>query len=494
MPPKVRAEARIRVRMLFHSLTYLLIFLPVVVAVNALLRYRAKAMWAQAWLIFVSLVFYTRADSANLPLLLGSILFNWGIAQLMTRQNEALKRRLLFLCGLAVNIVLLFIFKYIHLFLDTLSYLGGPQLTFPDWGFPLGVSFFTLIQIMYLVDAYPRAPSSPAAQKLFRGLLRPSSLFDHAAFVTFFPYLVSGPIARVRLMVPQLKTYTMKEPPSLMACRGLFLFSMGLAKKVVLGDSFGTIADAGFAAVSDYSMLEAWAFSSAALFHLYFDFSGYSDMALGAAWMLGIDIPQNFNAPLRAPSISEFWQRWHISLSSFITEYLYNPLSRLTHRPTLITSAMATIAAMTIAALWHGPAWTFLAWGGTHGFALVVNQIWKKRKLRMPDWLGWLLTFAFLSSTVAFLRTATVHQAVHMMSRLVPHDDLVGVSALHAFLPNLPTAILGLVLALFFRTSMENATTMRPSLGTAHASALLLLISLYHVNSAPARQFVYFAF
>lgn len=485
--------------MLFHSFSYLLIFLPVVVGIYTLLRSRSPWPWPQVWLLVASLFFYTRAVSANLPLLAGSILFNWAVAHQMMAQTDAFKRKLYLWTGLTINIIVLFLFKYIHLFLETIAYLHGPRLSFPNWGFPLGVSFFTLTQMMYLIDAYPRAPVSPTARKIFRGLIAPNSLFEHAVFVTFFPYVVSGPLSRVRLVVPQLRTYTMREPPSMMACRGLFLFSMGLAKKVIIGDSFGTIADAGVAAITDYSTLEAWVFCLAALFHLYFDFSGYSDMALGAAWMLGIDIPQNFNAPLRARSISEFWQRWHISLSNFITEYLYNPLVRSMGKTSLATSATATILAMGIAALWHGPAWTFVAWGLSHGIALALHQVWKARKLEMPDWLGWLITFLFLTSTIVFLRSSSLLAALHMISRLLPHPDMLRHSALQGLLPYSVTAPfrsvgLGVVLAFFFSTSMEYAKTLKPSFRTAIATAFLIVISLIFMNSAPARQFVYFAF
>ena len=233
--------------MLFHSFAYLLIFLPVVVAVHSVLRARTPWPWPQAWLLLASLFFYTRAGSANLPLLVGSILFNWAMARQMMAQSDDSKRKLYLWAGLTVNVIILFLFKYIHLFLETIAYFHGPRLSFPNWGFPLGVSFFTLTQIMYLVDAYPRAPSSPAARKIFRGLTAANSLFEHATFVAFFPYVVSGPLARVRLVVPQLRAYTMREPPSAMACRGLLLFSMGLVKKVVFGDAFALIADAGFA-------------------------------------------------------------------------------------------------------------------------------------------------------------------------------------------------------------------------------------------------------
>jgi len=485
--------------MLFHSFVYLLLFLPVIVGVHWLLMKRSKWPWPQVWLLLASLFFYTRAGSANLPLLLGSILFNWAIARQMMGQTDVSRRKLYLWAGLTANIIVLFLFKYVQLFLNTIAYFHGPRLSFPDWGFPLGVSFFTLTQIMYLVDAYPRAPASPAARKIFRGLTVPNSLFDHATFVAFFPYVTSGPLARVRKVVPQLGEYLMPEPPLQLVCRGLFLFSMGLAKKVVLGDSFASIADAGFAAVSDYSMLEAWIFCFASLFHLYFDFSGYSDMALGAAWMLGIDIPQNFNAPLRSRSIFEFWQRWHISLSNFITEYLFTPLLRTMGRPTLAKSAIATILAMTIAALWHGPAWTFVAWGLAHGLALASHQVWKRRKLEMPDWLGWLVTIIFLSSTIVFLRATSLDSAGHMLSRLWPHGDMFGRSALRGLIPDSPTAlfrpvVVGVVVAFFFKSSMEYAQDFRPSFQTALASTVLLVVSLIFMNSAPARQFIYSAF
>jgi hypothetical protein len=222
-------------------------------------------------------------------------------------------------------------------------------------------------------------------------------------------------------------------------------------------------------------------------------------MALGAAWMLGIDIPQNFNAPLRARSISEFWQRWHISLSHFITEYLYTPLFRSMGKTTLAASATATILAMGIVALWHGPAWTFVAWGLSHGVALAGHQIWKRRKLEMPDWLGWLVTFVFLSSTIVFMRTSSLLAAVHMLWRLLPHGHVLGYSALRDLLPLTPATLfrpvaLGVVLAFFFKSSMEYSQAFRPSLRTALACAFLIVISLFYMNSAPARTFVYFAF
>jgi D-alanyl-lipoteichoic acid acyltransferase DltB (MBOAT superfamily) len=483
----------------FSSAPYFLLFLPIVAATHALLRTYAEKRWSQCWLLGASLFFYAYAAASYLPIVLGSILFNWAIARVMTAQTDPQRRKLVLWLGLAVDILVLFLFKYVTLFLDTIAWFHGPRLSCPQWGFPLGVSFFTLNQIMYLVDAYPRPPSSPAARKIFQGLLKPNSLFDHLTFVTLFPYVVSGPLVRVRPLLPQLSEYKLPEPALGLACRGLFLFSLGLVKKVVFADSYAPIADAGFGVMRDYSMVEAWIYCLAALFHLYFDFSGYSDMALGSAWMLGIDIPPNFNSPLKARSIVEFWQRWHMSLSSFITDYLYTPMLRAMGPTRQSTSAIATVLAMVIAALWHGPAWTFVAWGLAHGSALVLRQIWTRQKRSMPDGPAWLLTFLFLTATIVFLRSSSLADATHMLSRLVPHAQPFSVSTLTGLVPMTPKIIfrpivIGAAVALLFQSSTAAAKAFRPTLRTALATSALLLLALFYINSVPARTFVYFGF
>jgi len=482
----------------FNGFAFLL-FLPLVAAAHYLIRRRLGWPWSQVWLLAASLFFYIYAKPWNLPLLLGSIGFNWVIARaMMSRQDDRGRKALLWI-GLAVNITVLFLFKSVGTFLDAIAFMHGPRLAPPNWGLPLGVSFFTFTQIIYLLDAFPRPPTSPAALRIFQGLRRPNSLFEHATFVSLFPYVVSGPLVKARSIVPQLQTYMMPEPPASLACRGIYLFSMGLAKKVVLADAFAPIADAGFGVPRDFTMAEAWIFCFAAVLHLYFDFSGYSDMALGAAWMLGIDIPQNFNAPLRARSITEFWQRWHISLSNFITDYLYKPLLRAMPTRTAAASAVATILSMVIAGLWHGPQWTFVAWGLSHGAALAVNQVWKRRGLRMPDGLGWLLTTIFVTSTIVFLRAANLSEALHMLTRLTPHENPFGMSALRNHLPLTPTLIarpvtFGALAAYLFKSSMQYSKMFKPTLVTATVSAALIVVSVFFMNSAPARVFVYFGF
>jgi alginate O-acetyltransferase complex protein AlgI len=471
--------------MLFHSFPYVLGFLPVVVIVHLILAERAGRRIAQAWLLASSIFFYGYGKPSNLPLLFGSIVFNWAAARAMAVTAEGRQRKTILQAALVGNILFLCCFKYANFLLGALPH--GYRFTLPEWSFPLGISFFTLTQIMFLVDTY-------------QGLNGPSSLFDHATMVSLFPYVISGPLVKSRSIVPQLHEWKLSEGRIDAICRGLYLFAIGLTKKVVFADSFAAVADAGYRSTASLSSIEAWVATLSYSFQIYFDFSGYSDMAVGAARMLGIEIPQNFDAPYRSKSISEFWQRWHISLSNFITSYLYTPLLRSMGKATLWTSAVATLLAMGIAGLWHGPAWTFVVFGFLHGAGLCANQIWKKKKLgKVPDWLGWILTVGFVNMTFVFFRSPDVTAAVHLLDRMLPHGHVLGFAALGKALPLTPLLVVrpvfvGTILALCFMSSaqMEKALQLRPL--TAAITAALVLVSLFYMNSAAAKQFVYFAF
>ncbi|HZL50859.1 MAG TPA: MBOAT family O-acyltransferase [Terracidiphilus sp.] len=477
--------------MSFNSFVFLGLFLPVVAGGYAALRRYRGARAAQVFLLLSSLFFYGYAKPPYVLLLLGSITFNWAIAAAMgpaegVTPAQETSRKFNLRIGLTGNVLLLGCFKYINFFLLHFPNIHGVKLALPDWSFPLGISFFTLTQVMYLVDTY-------------QGLNAPNSFFDHATLVSLFPYVASGPLVRSRAVVPQFKTLTASSDRMDLACRGLLIFAIGLAKKVVLADSFARIADAGFGSAHRFSTLEAWIFSLAYTFQIYFDFSGYSDMAVGTAWMLGIDIPKNFNAPYISKSISEFWQRWHISLSNFITSYLFTPILRAMGKATLKTSVVAVLLAMAIAGLWHGPAWTFVLFGVLHGVALAANQIWKKKKLKMPDWLGWIVTFVFVNMTFVFFRSPNVPFALHLLHSMLPHAGLLGTSALKGVLPITPVLIvrpvaIGIVLAFFFRTSQDIAKHSTLNYRSMMVTALLFGLSIFYMNSTVAKEFVYFAF
>ena len=477
--------------MLFNTFSFLLLFLPVVAIGYALIRKHAGQPMGQAFLLCSSLFFYGYAKPKYLPLLLVSILFNWAIAVWIgsadaTSPQDSSRRKVFLWLGLTGDIALLCSFKYINFFLRHVPFMNFPGVSLPNWEFPLGISFFTLTQVMYLVDTY-------------QGLNPPNSLFDHATLVSLFPYVESGPLVRSRSVVPQFSKFSMPIDRLELACRGVYLLTLGLTKKVILADSFARVADAGFGSTQAFSTLEGWIFSLCYTFQLYYDFSGYSDMAVGCAWMLGIDIPQNFNAPYVSKSISEFWQRWHISLSNFITSYLYTPILRSIGRATLTTSVIAVLIAMCIAGLWHGPAWTFIIFGTLHGIALAGNQVWKKRKMKMPDWLGWLLTFAFVNISLVFFRSPNVPSALHLIGTMLPHRDLLGSSALEGIfsvssLFSLRPITIGIILAFFFKTSQQMAEKFRPTHLTAIATAMLLVSCLFFMNSTAAKEFIYFAF
>jgi alginate O-acetyltransferase complex protein AlgI len=469
--------------MALNSFLFLLVFLPAVFIVQVLVQKYGERRWPEIWLLVASLSFYSFAGFSQLPFLIGSIVFNWWIARMMVSGAGENRRKWALQIGLVGNTAFLCVIKYASFVLGSVASLHGPQIALPHWGLPLGISFFTLTQVMYLVDTYQE-------------LNEPNSLLDHATLVSFFPYITAGPLVRSRIIVPQFTKFQFEESRSERACRGLYLFSIGLAKKVVIADSFARIVDAGFASMRYSSTLEAWVYTLSFTFQIYFDFSGYSDMAQGTAWMLGIDIPQNFDAPYRSTSISEYWRRWHISLSDFITDYLYTPILRSMGKATLATSAVATVIAMGVAGLWHGPAWTFVVFGLLHGAALAINQIWRRRKLKMTAWLAWALTFAFVNIALCFFRSPSIPIALDLLKAMVPQRDLFGVDAIRGIFSWADAArmAIGVVVAFAFQTSSEMAASFRPTRMAAGVTAALLVLSWFFMGSSPAKQFIYRGF
>jgi Predicted membrane protein involved in D-alanine export len=355
--------------------------------------------------------------------------------------------------------------------------------------------------VAYLVDVY-------------ENLLTPQRLSMHALFVSFFPYVTAGPISRGKLMIPQLEIGGVERDRAFDVARGLAMFATGLFKKVVFADCFRTIVEKGFADPFAISSVEAWVCSLAYTMQIYFDFSGYSDMALGAALMLGFDIPRNFDAPYRSRSIIEFWQRWHISLSQFITTYLYTPIIRLFRRATPRTAAIATMASMIVAGVWHGSSWNFAIFGGLHGIGLVVNQYWKKTsKRRLPAIAAWALTLAWINVAFIFFRLPDLQSALHVSRMLIPFANpfrgsgmllspsawsgtLVIAEVMHR--PGLWTigipAVLAAPLAVLGPASHWWLDNFRPTFARAAVVAALLLIAFLFMNSANATDFIYFRF
>lgn len=369
--------------MLFNSRLFILVFLPVVLAgffAWAGLGRRA----ALRWLLVSSLFFYAWWKPELLALLLLSIGVNFCLGGWIARSGHG---RLWLVLGLVLNLGLLGFFKYAGF----LASLFGGSPPFGGIYLPLGISFFTFQQIMYLAD-------------VASGDIEPAPFLDYACFISFFPHLIAGPIVRPRHILPQLAGLQPFAEWRGRLVWGAEIFLLGLAKKLVLADGLARFADPGFAAVArlqPISLIEAWVALLAYALQIYFDFSGYSDMAIGLAKMFGINFPINFNSPYQAANISDFWRRWNITLSGFLREYLYIPLGGNRHgEARRIFNLMVT---MLLGGLWHGAALRFLLWGGVHGVYLVIHGWSERLKLRVPKILGWALTlFCVLMAWVPF--------------------------------------------------------------------------------------------
>jgi alginate O-acetyltransferase complex protein AlgI len=460
--------------MLFNSFQFIFWFWPVVCIGFYLLCSANNRQGAKVWLLLLSLVFYGWMKAANLLVIVPSILFNWLLSHKIAAEKNARNRKLYLWLALGPNILYLATFKYVNALLGT------------HWEFPLGLSFFTVTQVMYLVDCYEQL--SPA-----------NNLLDHSLFVAFFPYVAAGPLTRSRTIVRQFDSAGNRNRAADIA-RGLFVFSIGLVKKVIFADSFRRLADAGFLQPTNLSTLEAWIISVAFTLELYFDFSGYSDMAIGVALSLGFEIPENFNSPFRSRSIIEFWQRWHMTLSNFITTYLYTPIVRSFKKVTLAKASVATIIAMLIAGVWHGAGWNFAIYGALHGFALAANHYWKKSKLRMPTLLAWAATFVFVNITLIFFRAPDVGSALSIVRRLIPDPNLLSITAIRAKVRGIELEVMlipliaGTILAFWGKNSGELRKTFAPTVRSSFAVASLILVALLFLNSNIAQEFVYFAF
>ena len=358
--------------MLFNSRLFILVFLPAVLGgFFALSRFGRRA--ALQWLLVSSLVFYAWWKPLLLLLLLLSIGVNYWMAGRIARAGSS---RTWLGMGLAFNLGLLGFFKYSGF----LASLFGVSPPFGGIYLPLGISFFTFQQIMYLVDVWS-------------GDILPASFLEYSCFISFFPHLIAGPIVRPRHILPQLAVLEPLHDWRQRLSWGSEIFLLGLAKKLVLADGLARFADPGFSAaakLAPITLVEAWVALLAYALQIYFDFSGYSDMAIGLARMFGINFPVNFNSPYQAKNISAFWRRWNITLSGFLREYLYIPLGGNRHGEGMrIRNLMIT---MLLGGLWHGAAWRFLLWGGMHGAYLVIHGWSERLKLRVPQALGWPLT------------------------------------------------------------------------------------------------------
>ena len=482
--------------MLFNSYQFVFGFLPVAF-IGFFLIARVGHRAAALWLAFASLFFYGWWNPHYLALLLGSIAFNYtmgyAIGRQRARHGESTEGKWLLAFALSINLLLLGYFKYTDFFIGTVNDLAGAMLAFARIILPLGISFFTFTQIAFLVDVY-------------RGIAKEYNPVHYLLFVTYFPHLIAGPILHHKQMMPQFDDNATYRPNVRNINIGLTIFTIGLFKKVMLADQFALYANPvfdGAAAGLHPGIIDSWIAALAYTLQLYFDFSGYSDMAIGLSRLFNIDLPVNFNSPYKAQNIVDFWRRWHMTLSAFLRDYLYIPLGGNRHGTARrYVNLMVT---MLLGGLWHGANWTFVLWGLLHGSYLVINHGWDALrahvalpKLPGSSALAWAITFLAVVIAWVVFRATSFHGAMAvldgMIGRNAPATPVL--ASLRASAVPLAWIGAGLAVIKFSPNSLEISAFLQgwKYRGRLAGCALASLLVFVLLNFNKVSTFIYFQF
>jgi alginate O-acetyltransferase complex protein AlgI len=409
----------------------------------------------------------------------------------------SVKKKTFFMFGLLFNVGLLGYFKYRDFFIENVNFVFSTDYYFIKLALPLGISFFTLQQVAYIIDVY-------------EGGAKGKRFVDYSLFVCFFPQLIAGPIVHYKEVMPQFESKVNNHFNTASFNLGIYIFVLGLFKKVILADSFSGWANEGFDHTQDHHFFSAWGTSLSYTMQLYFDFSGYSDMAIGLGHMFNIKIPKNFNSPFQARNIIEFWTRWHITLSQFITTYIFTPIFRSFKKLNHKNSLIAAFLTMLIAGIWHGAGWTFVVYGCMYGTGLVINHRMKKKKIKLPKWMAIFLTFQFTNIVFAMFRANSVSEAFKLYKAMfgatylqIPKGimDAATIKDLGATVGqymnndqnlNLIMIIVCLFIVFKTRNSMERMKGFNPTNKLAVWCGFMFVLSLFGINRVS--DFIYFNF
>jgi D-alanyl-lipoteichoic acid acyltransferase DltB (MBOAT superfamily) len=486
--------------LLFNSYEFIFLFLPITFFIYFYLNKKRLTEAAKGFLVVSSLIFYSWWNIVYLPLILVSMLFNYIIGTSLTNetQHRKISKKQLLGAGVIANILLLGYFKYSDFFIANINFVFDSNIGLLHLALPLAISFFTFQQIAYLVDSY-------------RGETKEYDFLNYAVFVTFFPQLIAGPIVHHKEMMPQFAQARKLLINYRNIVLGLFVFSMGIFKKVVIADTFAVWATNGFDHAEVLTFVEAWLTSLSYTFQLYFDFSGYTDMAIGVALLFNIVLPTNFNSPYKATSIQDFWRRWHITLSRFLRDYIYIPLGG--NRKGSFRTYSNLMTTFIIGGIWHGAGWTFIFWGFLHGIALVINRMWDQMGLKMNAILGWFITFNFVNIAWVFFRAKEWDDAIKVLKGMSGASGVVLPTALSSklaflseygvefgkFIEHIGGSILtliwtfvGFVIVLFFKNSMEKMHTFKLTNTTALFTAVIFIYTIFSMYKVS--EFLYFNF
>lgn len=431
---------------------FILYLFPLFLIVWHLLRRRQLHRLSLCFLLLFSLFFYGQTQPVFCLWMTGSGIFTYGFSLLIRRSTNARSKRCFLMLGLIGNIGLLFILKYYNFLMGSLSTLFSWQSTLPRLSIlvPVGVSFYTFRQIAYLVDTHRDTTGETRCSPL-----------EYAASLAFFPIVLSGPIALHTALIPQFREKTNMTMQRLSA--GIMLFSMGMGMKLLLAEPLGAMASDGYSSTTATFGISFFSMICYSL-QIFFDFAGYSAMAQGVSRMIGFEIPANFNRPYSALSIGDFWKRWHITLTQFLTRYIYIPLGG--NRKGRSRQMINIFLIFLISGLWHGAGWTFLVWGALHGIASILDKALQKPWGRIPKLIRWACTFATVSLFWVFFRAQSIDQALHLLGGLKTLRLEIPVSFWAAGQP------------MFFNTIVQFSSWFTLRLGTLQRFWGLLLIGV----------------
>lgn len=490
--------------MLFNSPQFIFLFLPIVFVGYFVLNSIAPVYISRAWLAACSLFFYGFWNPRYLPLILLSIALNF----LIGRSLILYKKRAFLITGIVLNLGLLGYYKYFDFFLENMNLLFSTDIPLLNLVLPLAISFFTFQQISYLVDCY-------------RGKVENYNLINYVLFITFFPHLIAGPIVHHRVMMPQFQSASNLKINFENIALGIFVFSIGLFKKVMLADHFSTTVLDGMNYLDTITFFDAWTVTLSYTFQLYFDFSGYSDMAIGLALLFNIKLPINFDSPYKARNFQEMVSRWHITLTRFLYEYVYYPMQRWLSKRffssprfklgSKIKTSINVVLLFLLSGIWHGAGWNFIIWGLLMGIGVVVYRMWSKWNIKLPLFLAWGLTFCYANFILVFFRASNLDQALLLIKAMLGLNGFILPEQLSHVLSPLSTVgvhfggtplkdkyqalgliILGFIIILGFKNTSEKMKTFKPTLIYAIFIAIIFVYSI--LNLTKVSEFLYFKF
>lgn len=456
--------------MLFNSYIFIFCFLPITLIVYFGLAHFRYTKSAILWMAIASLFFYSYWKIAYFPLLMISMICNFYLGGRIDKLKlKSTSAKALLIVGISFNLAILGYYKYAEFFVTSVNAVLDVQWPIPNIVLPLAISFYTFTQIAYLVDAY-RGETKEANYDLKTYIL----------FVSFFPQLIAGPILRHNELIPQFRRLRNFIFSYKNLSLGLTLFIMGLAKKVLIADTLSPWVAQVFTHADRVNFSEAWIGAIAYTFQLYFDFSGYSDMAIGLGWMVNINLPINFNSPYKAISITDFWRRWHITLSAFLRDYLYIPLGG--NRFGEIRRYGNLLITMLLGGLWHGAGWTYVVWGGLHGMMLVINHSWRKYGVALPKAIGWIVTFVAIVSTWVLFRATSLQEGVEILQAMAGMKGIL--------LPDFYVSVLGWLQPLGVEFQPRSVFNYLPSLPEPFSLTIVMALLIGVVTLPNTQQII----